>query len=655
MSSRLLRYLHVSRELGWKQVFQYAVYQLGLKTGYWKLRTPIKTKSHSTRFEIKPLFPPPPAEQLCAMMGTDGYASLLKEAEAIVDEEKYALFGGPPASIQLVPPEQAALRHWSEYEAHHSLLNNEDIKFTWEPARLGWVFPLLRAYHLTGAARYREKFWQLIKRFLAHNPPMQGPNWMSAQEAAIRLCVLALWGWIFLKDDPEQNCHQSLLVEAINHHARRIPPTMLYARAQNNNHLITEALGLYATGSVLPDHPAAPNWRRLGLKYLNLAFETQINAVGEYAQHSNNYHRLMLQCAVIAQRLAHHNHESLSTTALQNLRAASLWLCAEIDGISGLTANYGHNDGAYLFPFTNTGFNDYRPVAQAAYALFMEEKPAFPVGAWDEFAVWLGIDLQSHPPKPQWCKPEMILKLGTTANWARMRANFYTSRPGHADQLHVDLWYNGTPVTLDPGTFLYNGAAPWDNQLMSASLHNTITIDGKDQMFRAGRFLWSEWAQACSMRPEACYNYVQAEHNGYRSLGIMHRRKLEQLTSTVWQVEDVVYTPKSLLLSGSPQTHQIRIHWLLPDTRYTLHDEVLQLVLPSNTLAQLEIETTPGMIPDPVQVVRAGFVLSGGGECMPQTGWYSPTYGVKEPALSFSLIYTAQLPFTIISRWTFSG
>ena len=655
MSSRLLRYFTTLRELGWNQVIQYAVYRLGLKTGYWKFRTPIHGSDKSSTCEITRPLPPPPADQLRGIMGENGFSRLLEEADAIVNEEKYALFGGLPAPIQLEPPEPTLLRHWSEYETHHSLLSGEDIKFTWEPARLGWVFPLLRAYHLTDDVRYREKFWQLIERFLAQNPPMQGPNWMSAQEVAIRLCVLALWGWYFLKDDPEQHIHQSLLIDAISHHARRIPPTMLYARAQNNNHLITEALGLYVAGNVLPHHPSAQRWRTLGLKYLNLAFETQINEVGEYAQHSNNYHRLMLQCAVIGQRLATQNHESLSEKALLNLRAASLWLCAEIDGVSGHTANYGHNDGAYLFPFTNTGFSDYRPVAQAASALFVEEKPAFPVGAWDEFAAWLGIDLQSHPTKSQWCKPEMILKLGTPANWARMRANFFTSRPGHADQLHVDLWHNGTPVTLDPGTFLYNGATPWDNQLMSASLHNTITIDGKDQMLRAGRFLWSEWAQACSMRPEACYNYVQAEHNGYRSLGIMHRRKLEQLTSTVWQVEDEVYTPKSLPLSGSPQTHQIRIHWLLPDYPYTLHDEVLQMILPDKNMVQLEIEATERLVPAHVQVVRAGIILSGGGVCAPQAGWYSPTYGTKKPALSFSLIYEARLPITIISRWAFSG
>ena len=85
---------------------------------------------------------------------------------------------------------------------------------------------------------------------------------------------------------------------AVADHAARIPPTLVYARAQNNNHLLSEAAGLYTAGLALPDHPQAAHWRELGWKWLNHAFQRQIAADGTYTQHSTNYHRLMLQAAL---------------------------------------------------------------------------------------------------------------------------------------------------------------------------------------------------------------------------------------------------------------------------------------------------------------------------------------------------------------------
>src|SRR4030042_512593 len=89
---------------------------------------------------------------------------------------------------------------------------------------------------------------------------------------------------------------RSRLARSIAEHAARIPPTLVYARAQNNNHLVTEATALYLAGAAL-DHRS---WRELGWRWLNLALQRQISSHGEYIQHSTNYHRLMLQSALLA-------------------------------------------------------------------------------------------------------------------------------------------------------------------------------------------------------------------------------------------------------------------------------------------------------------------------------------------------------------------
>ena len=94
-------------------------------------------------------------------------------------------------------------------------------------------------------------------------------------------------------------------------HAARIIPTLVYARSQQNNHLLTEAAGLLTAGLALPDHPQASRWCALGWKWLNEGLRSQIDLYGEYAQHSTNYHRLMLQVVLWTNPLIRSNDLSL--------------------------------------------------------------------------------------------------------------------------------------------------------------------------------------------------------------------------------------------------------------------------------------------------------------------------------------------------------
>src|SRR5262249_52646349 len=85
--------------------------------------------------------------------------------------------------------------------------------------------------------------------------------------------------------------------------------------------------------------------------------------------------------------------------------------------------------------------------------------------------------------------------LGDWPRRAFFRCVDYLDRPGHADQLHLDLWWDGVNLACDAGTYLYNGLPPWNNSLAFTRVHNTVTLDGQDQMTRASRFLWVRWAR----------------------------------------------------------------------------------------------------------------------------------------------------------------
>ncbi|MCX6037860.1 MAG: hypothetical protein NTW99_08210, partial [Chloroflexi bacterium] len=295
--NRLVIAFKALRQLGLQPVALNALYRFGLVTGHYR-----RVEKREQRVEnsvLRPLFTFPAPEELLIVLGKDGKASLLAEADKIISG-KVRLFGGEPVELKLTIP--GNLEHWTAYETGkapipYSLITDlpaPDIKFIWEPARFGWAFTLGRAYHLTGDEKYAEAFWRYFETFTDANPPCLGPHWMSGQEVALRLMAFVWAAQVFDAASASTPERKARLAASVAAHAARIPPTLVYARAQQNNHLLTEASALLTAGLALPD-PTAPRWRGLGWRWLNDGLQSQIASYGEYAQHSTNYHRLMLQ------------------------------------------------------------------------------------------------------------------------------------------------------------------------------------------------------------------------------------------------------------------------------------------------------------------------------------------------------------------------
>ena len=640
-----LKALH---ELGAPQLGLYALYQLGLRSGHYRrLTASPRQEEQAYAFRLKPVLRLPDPTQVLGLIGDTGLAALHAEADEIVAGQ-VRLFGGAPVALALTPP--APLHHWTAYEGNSNQLG--DLKFIWEPARFGWAFTLGRAYWLTQDEGYPAAFWRYAETFLEANPAYQGPHWLSAQEVALRLCGLVFAAQVFASSLQSTPARLARLAQAVIQHAARIPPTLVYARAQNNNHLISEALGLYTAAAALPDHPLASRWRQMGWKWLNRAFQHQIAPDGSYCQHSTNYHRLMLQAALWAAHIQHtaYPDRPFPPATLARLQAATTWYCALLDPISGQVPNLGPNDGACIFPLSSGKIEDHRPVVQAAARAFLS-LPALPRGPWDELSLWHGLAISSQPARAeQLAHPAQSVLRGPTSSWAYLRAARFTSRPGHADQLHLDLWWRGINVALDPGTYRYTAEAPWDNALTSTLVHNTLSVDGLEQMTRAGRFLYLDWAQASPVErtraDDGSWERLRASHAGYRRLGITHLRQVTAYTDGRWLVEDDLNGPARAV-------HTARLHWLLPDFPWEIETEShhLRLVLTTpEGLVSLSVHTTTTQGLQGA-LVRAGQLVYGKGVTQPTWGWTSPTYGDKIPALAIVVYVQGSLPLQISSEW----
>ena len=630
----LTKTLKSLNQLGLTQTGLFGIYQLGLRTGHYRRMTPSKRSGPVSAPTLAPLaqIPTIPPAQVDLT---------LAEADEIL-RGKVRLFGADPVPLDLAAG--ASSQHWSELERTPP---EKDLKLIWEPGRLGWAITLARAYAFSGEAAYARGFWEKTLQFLELHPPNLGRQWQSAQEVALRLMALVFCDRVLAASPESTPERRQRLWQAVAEHAQRIPPTLVYARAQNNNHLLSEAAGLYTAGVYLGGHPEADRWRHLGWRWLNWGFLNQIEEFGTYIQQSVNYHRLMLQLALMtdALRRAADDEPDWPEATVRHLAAATRWLWALTDPQTGRVPNLGANDGAYIFPLAAQPFEDFRSVVAAAARAFLGESiPEFE--AQGELAAWLC--LEDQPPTAD-RQPQAFdyLRVSADAGRAFLHTARFTDRPSHADQLHADLWWRGVNVARDAGTYRYNAPAPWDNALAATQMHNTLTLDGQEQMLRAGRFLWLDWAQAevlaYEMDDSGQIIRLAGEHDGYRRLGALHQRLIEA-TDAGWLVTDRV------LPYGEPNPigHSAQVRWLLPDWPWEqTAPNQLRLTGPTFgfTLTLTGAES--------LALVRAGETLLGEVPPDPTWGWVSPTYTVKQPALGLIASTEGKLPLKITSDWTF--
>ena len=623
-------------EIGPRSLGHYAWYAAGRKLGRFS-STRLKSSPHYQKsFDVGALSF---AELLSFHQSPQFTVTPIGSVDEIL-QQRFRPFGGPAAALEFALP-LPLLLDWTNYS---DTVNGQDIKWLWEPARFCWLLPLLHTFTVRQEKKYPQFFWERFAEFNTANPAYLGPNWVSAQEVALRaLNWLMAYPILTANTTPAQ---MRELVRSLWQHLLRLPPTIAYAKSQNNNHLLSEALGLYLLGAFFAGQSSwAAKWETRGQALFEKTLLAQIAPDGMYCQHSSNYHRMMLHLALLYDAYQRHNNRKIPPQVRERLAQATRWLQERCDPISGQAANLGHNDGTLLLPFGCQEYADYRPTLQAASLAFCGEA-ALPAGPWDELAQVLNLPT-GNMPKKEFPFYTGTQRSGSATLWGSLRAVHFNGRPGHADQLHVDLWWQGQNIARDAGTYAYNAAPPWQNALMATRVHNTVTIDGHNQMLRAGKFLWLKQAQA-TLLSQPGSAVLTARQNGYRSLGILHTRSLEAPYTQAVLVTDRVDFVKQ------HTSHQITLHWLLPDWEWRWQGENLHLAQGkrhiSLRITAKQAQDNITVAPQQLSLIRAGVSLLG--EAADEIrGWVSPTYGIKTPALSLALSWQTDTSLLINSAW----
>lgn len=592
------------------------------------------------------------APALRETMGEAGLQSLADEAQKIQQGTFSYFFSqqgelGFPPDWHLNPftgQRTNSSAHWSRIPMFSRA--SGDLKFIWEPGRFASAYKLARIYWVTGDESYAETFWQLIESWGRANPPNHGAHWKCGQETSLRIMAWCFALYAFADSTATTPERLTRLVGMIAAQADRVAGDHIYARLQRNNHSISEGAGLWTVGLLFPELQHAAAWRAAGREILIDEATRQIAGDGSYIQNSTNYHRLMLQDYLWAIRLGEIAGEPLPEIVLQRFERAVELLYQMQDDESGQVPCYGHNDGALIMPLNTRDYSDFRPVIAAGHYMTHRSR-LYEAGPWEEDTLWLFGEESIKAPVRRVERRSFAAREGGYYTlrgeraFAITRCAEYRYRPSQADMLHMDLWWRGVNVACDPGSYLYYAAPPWDNNFVGTDVHNTVTVDGQDQMDRGPRFMWLGWtkAEALVFERSTAGNLERFEgrHGGYERLSepVSHRRAIVRAGDDIWLVVD------DLLGSGS---HEVACQWLLATGEHVLDEQSqrLRVSLPACDL-RLYWKT--------VGLSDARVDLSCGDDSKAPRGWRSRYYGAREPALSFCVAGRGEMPCRIVSAF----
>jgi hypothetical protein len=519
-----------------------------------------------------------------------------------------------------------------------------DVKYGWEVARFPHAYELARAatFFPERAEHYAEALSRQMEHFIVSNPVGFGIHWASGQETGFRLLA-----WLFALDvlllrtaaGKRAEHHVAAALIAGAHH---IEQHLDYARiAVYNNHLLSEALALFAVGTLLQDVSDAVRWRDLGRRILDEEAERQFYEDGGYIQQSHNYHRVALQDYLWACAFARSMGDRPSDVWLRALDRSLDFLVGHQNPSDGRLPNYGSNDGALPSLLSTCDFADMRPTLQAVSVLVRGERLYEP-GPWDEETAWfLGIralDAPLRAPAKQSASftstGHHVLRGIGDGSFAAFRCGTLEDRFSQIDMLHLDVWWRGLNVLPDPGSFQYNAAPAWHEHFMRTASHNTVALDGCDQMLHHRQFKVLYWTKArlAQFADDDRSALCEGEHYGYsrHQGGCVHRRSILFVKDDLWVVVDHLY---------GTGAHDVRLHWLGGEFPWTLTAHGMVLATPQGpfSICVLDAAGQP----------ETSSVVAGADE--PPRGWLSRYYGEKVAVPSLVVERRTELPITLVS------
>jgi hypothetical protein len=427
-----------------------------------------------------------------------------------------------------------------------------DAKITWELNRHQHLVTLAKAYRLTGDPKFSNELVALWKHWQSANPYPIGMNWASSLEVAFR-SLSWLWVYFLLEGTPAMTAElRQQWMHGLALSGRHIN-TYLSTYFSPNTHLLGEAVALFFLGALFPQIPKAARWKQRGWQIVLDSAATQVRGDGFYFEQSTYYHVYALDLFLHARTLAAANDipipAEFDAVLLKMLDALCLL------GRGGLVARLGDDDGGRVFDASRNHTEHLLDPLSTGAVLFGRGDYKFFAGGLREETLWLlgtrGLrafeELKSTDPSDASAALRdsgfYLMAAAETGQQFTIDAGPHGPGHAHADALSVTLIRSGSVVLMDPGTYEYVGATDERSQFRGTGAHNTLRVDGLDQVEGVGPFGWVNPAKVRAERWVAGnqFDLFVGSHDGYSRLQepVEHRRWVFHRKGQFWLVRDV--------------------------------------------------------------------------------------------------------------------
>ena len=402
----------------------------------------------------------------------------------------------------------------------------QNPEWLWWLNRHHWWVILGLAYFKTGDERYARAFVDQLLDWIKQNPPPpekneSSPSWRLMEVALrMRICWIPCFGLFF------QSLHfnseaKLMMLRSIYDHAH-----FLSLFQSQGNHLLRESNGLAYASIYFPEFHDSMKWQNIALSRLERELGKQINEDGSHIEMSTGYQLLVIE----------EFEKTYHLLDKAGLNLPNSDLSYRLPLLYGILAKIVRPDGS--FPELNDGFIG-RTSQQFTIPGKLFERDDFlyigtggKQGTIPPYASTAIRDAGVFVMRSDWTNHSKFLLFD---------AGPYGGFHGHEDKLSIEVYANGQPFIVDPGSYTYDPGDPFRLYFMSSQGHNTVLVDGLSQVRR--------WDQG-SMNPqkkagnygvwitEEKYDYVSSTYNG--DYGVYSLKKPEHPDV----VDDVIHIRK---------------------------------------------------------------------------------------------------------------
>ena len=462
-----------------------------------------------------------------------------------------------------------------------------DARTNWELNRHFQFALLAKDYAATGERAYLDELEALFSDWNAKNPFLHGICWTSVMEVAIR-CINWVYAYAFLAGTkaPEGLLNELRIgilnmTDYVSRHYSR------YSSA--NNHLIVEACAIAHSGFLFDHQP----WVTLAVEILTEELPKQNYGDGVNKELSLHYQSFYMEAMGLVQRLLLKSGQAVPASWAEMLGKMSRYV-ADCQGEYGETVVFGDDDEGKVLDLAGVSgekehANHYRYVL-GMMSLLLNEQFVELKALESENLRWLFTEEEWRAAgekhlyqSPQYrCYREggnTILrsadrKLLIGIDHAALGFGSICAH-AHADALSFQLFCEGKPVLVDPGTYIYHCDLPSRNAFRETRNHNTVCVDGKNQSQMLGAFLWGAKAETklLSAREEGGGYVLEAAHDGY---GSPTTRRFAFDGNAVLEIDDTVpggAHTASFLLGPGFSVRQAAGQWIVSDGAICLRME----------------------------------------------------------------------------------